>query len=64
MLDETGLDPGELARRLRRLSRNLPELARRSGLTEETVRQVLDGNIVNLTPSIRERLLRALVADA
>lgn len=63
MPDSTGLNPDELAHRLRRYSRDVPAFARRCGLPAEVVRQLLDGNIINPTPEIRAMLLRGLTAD-
>lgn len=42
------------------LTMGLPELARRAGLPQETVRQVLQGEIINVSPAVRDRLARVL----
>jgi predicted transcriptional regulator len=57
------MDQVELRARIRAMARDPETFAERAGLPVETVRQILHGEIINLTPWVRERLVQALLPD-
>jgi transcriptional regulator with XRE-family HTH domain len=56
------VDLVELRARLRALARDPEEMGRRCGLTPETVRQLLDGNI-RPSPEMRDTLRQGLTRE-